>query len=999
MHLDGDSRRNLGHAIRVAVWVALTGACLSLPAAEAPAAATASPLIDITVSEGTSMAVAASPDGKTLAIDLQGSIWTLPASGGTARRITDVFNDAHQPAWSPNGRQIAFFAFRDGGYDLWSIAPDGSNQHKLTWGTFDDREPSWSPDGRQIAFSSDRSEKSYDIWTLDLASGSLTRLTQNTDEDRQPTWSPDGKRIVYSRVKGSAASLWEVDVATGQERELRKPAEGRADGASFGPGGSLSYVVLTGNRSRLEIDGRDLSGKENVFPFRAAWTATGDSYFYVSDGKIRQRTPKGSAAKTIPFTATLQVTQAVHPKGHRNFDSTAPRKALGIVHPEISPDGKRVAFGALGDIYIQAIGGGLTNLTNDRFLDTDPSWSPDGTRLAYSSDRGDRLLQLRVRDLATGEDRQLTQLAVQPLAASWSPDGKRIAFLGANGMWAVAELDTVEVATGKVTRLQPTLPQPGEPTWSPDGKLLALPMAATFSASFREGTNQVWVVDANTPDAAPKWYAPIPGLSIDTRGAVGPVWSPDGTKMAAVYEGELRVWPVSPAGQPLGPPRSLTTQIAHAPSWAGDSRTLLFQSDDEIKLVDIETGVISNVPVDLQYRPAIPAGRTILRVGKLVDGKSTQARADMDILVEGNRIRQVAPRGSIVAAPGDQVVDAPNLTAMPGLIEYHAHVQKDLGEAQHRAWLAYGITTVRDPGNQPYNGVEDREAVDAGRRAGPRLYTTGHLFEWQRVFYRMGVAISGPAHLEKELQRAKVLQHDLLKSYVRLPDLQQKRVVEFAHAMDVPVATHEVYPASLVGVDATEHLGATSRRGYSLKQGPLGVAYDDVIQLFGKTGRTLTPTHFGSITAFLAKRPDLRQDPRIDLYPEWTHAAIRNSRGDAVPAGLVPPPSNTGIAIKKILEAGGLIVAGTDTPVAINLHSEISSYVDAGLTPYQALRAATVVPAQVLGLDAGSIEAGKLADIVLVEGNPLQDITTTANVRQVVANGRLYSYEELLHPR
>src|ERR1043165_6241636 len=97
--------------------------------------------IDVTVHEGTSMSVAVSPDRQWLAIDLQGSIWTLPASGGKARRITDVFNDARQPAWSPDGKWIAFFAYRDGGYDLWAIAPDGSQQHKMTWGPFDDREP------------------------------------------------------------------------------------------------------------------------------------------------------------------------------------------------------------------------------------------------------------------------------------------------------------------------------------------------------------------------------------------------------------------------------------------------------------------------------------------------------------------------------------------------------------------------------------------------------------------------------------------------------------------------------------------------------------------------------------------------------------------------------------------------------------------------------------------------------------------------------------------
>src|ERR1019366_10511083 len=153
----------------------------------------------------------------------------------------------------------------------------------------------------------------------------------------------------------------------------------------------------------------------------------------------------------------------------------------------------------------------------------------------------------------------------------------------------------------------------------------------------------------------------------------------------------------------------------------------------------------------------------LVHAGRLVDGKSEHARADMDIVIEGNRIKSVEPH-SAARHTGMRVVDASNLTVMPGLIEFHSHLQPDYGESAGRAWLAFGVTTLRSPGNTPYEPVEEREANEAGVRAGPRVYGTGNLMEWQRVYYKMGIAISSVAHFEMELQRAKVLQYDLIKS-------------------------------------------------------------------------------------------------------------------------------------------------------------------------------------------------------------------------------------------
>jgi len=381
--------------------------------------------------------------------------------------------------------------------------------------------------------------------------------------------------------------------------------------------------------------------------------------------------------------------------------------------------------------------------------------------------------------------------------------------------------------------------------------------------------------------------------------------------------------------------------------------------------------------------------------------KSPTARTNVDIVIEGNRIRSVQPHASALHSEG-RVVDATDLTAMPGLIDWHTHLQSEYGEAHGRAYLAFGVTTVQSLGGPPYEAVEAREAVDANKRVGPRVFSTGHLLEYQRVYYRMGIAISSPAHLEIELQRAKALQYDLLKSYVRLPDRQQKRVVEFAHSIGIPVTTHEIYPASFSGVDATEHFASTSRRGYSMKQGPLNRAYEDFALLIGRSGRTFDATigedDFATSRLF-ANDPTLKDDARFRLYPAWLQRQVveLDARGTRERGQPIPPIlAGNGKMVMDAMRAGATIVGGTDRPLAIKVHGDVLSENLIGMSPYEALKTVTVNAARGLALDAGTIEAGKLADIVIVDGNPLEQLDATHKVRRVIANGRVYEVDELL---
>jgi imidazolonepropionase-like amidohydrolase len=173
-------------------------------------------------------------------------------------------------------------------------------------------------------------------------------------------------------------------------------------------------------------------------------------------------------------------------------------------------------------------------------------------------------------------------------------------------------------------------------------------------------------------------------------------------------------------------------------------------------------------------------------------------------------------------------------------------------------------------------------------------------------------------------------------------------------------------------------------------------SYDDVIQLFGKSGRYLTPTMFGAARQLFEKEPELKNDPRFKLYPEWMQLQVAQMANLATPNQGVDPSGN-GKMVMDVMHAGAVIVAGTDTPNAINLHGELTAYTLAGMTNFEALKAATVNPAQALGLDAGTIEAGKLADLIMVDGDPLANIANAHKVKRVIANGRLYDMNQLIN--
>ena len=439
--------------------------------------------VKINTKTGTWMSLDVSPDGKTIAFDLLGDIYTMPISGGKAASISSGMAWEIQPRFSPDGKRIAFISDRAGGDNVWTMKTDGTDLQQVTDESFRLlNNPTWSPDGRFIAarkhFTTSRSLGTGEIWLYDAKGKTKggVKLVKRPNETHQkelgePMFSADGNSIYYSAnttsggrfiyAQDSNDTLFEImkyDLDTGETSTAVSGAGGSVRPTPSPDGKTMAFVRRERAKSKLYLKDME-SGKEwkiyddldqdmqetwavhGVYP-NMDWTSDGSALIFWAGGKIRKYSVSTTKVSTIPFRVK-DVRETLVPPRPSIDVSPNTVDAKMIKFTQVSPDGKSVIFEALGKLYVKSLPDGKPKrLTDwdDNIRELHPAWSRNSNVLVFSSWEDAELGALHLWDVSSGDHQKITNAPGHYNHPSFSPSGETIVFEKSSGGYLTSNL-------------------------------------------------------------------------------------------------------------------------------------------------------------------------------------------------------------------------------------------------------------------------------------------------------------------------------------------------------------------------------------------------------------------------------------------------------------------------------------------------------------------------------------------------------------------------------